>query len=532
MTVADVILEDPIRDYLRLYVKGDDDLIEHLLITCFSSYTANPINLGVMAPTSEGKTYPINWVTSLFPNAMKFTGATAKSFFYDEGTEVDLETGEDIQGRLDDINRRLDELESERGKDAAAERRELKAERKGLRRDSATKVSLGGRILVFLDSPDFGLWNALKPLLSHDSYTSVYQTVAKGATGTQKTRKILLVGWPACIFASARNEDRWDMWPEIQSRFVIVSPKMDPGKYKMANQLNARLLGYPSFALRQLFPEKAERSAKDEVSRIRKVMGRIALLGHSEGSGSRRDNFVFNPFMDWLAAKFPFEAGTRMRQFRYMMGYSNILTLINSDRRCSVIMEGQTRAFVSHLEDVTGAVSLILSELASPLPRYKLDFYRQFIVPCYDANIDEQSGKLEAKKPFTVRQLMEYCESKGRRAGRKWLTDTILGPLEEAGYLDETKDPEDKRKNQYQPLETVQESGIIGELQNFDPQLVKESLKSLQNLVGERDLQMLYALPDASFAGDFQRLADVILGAHPPTDIGAGSGAPESPGGQ
>ncbi|MDA4124735.1 MAG: hypothetical protein OK438_04695 [Thaumarchaeota archaeon] len=214
-----------------------------------------------MAPSSEGKTYVIDLVASLFSNVAKFLGASSKSFFFDEGLEINLETREEIQPRLDRLNQRLEELKGERSQEGLTEKRRIRAEIGQLRRNSATKISLHGRILVFLDSPDPGLWNSLKPLLSHDSYESIYQTVNRGVGGI-KTKKVLLVGWPACIFASARNEDHWEVWPEIQSRFIIVSPSMDPVKYKQANELTAQLLGLPSFALRTRFPRRNEKGGR------------------------------------------------------------------------------------------------------------------------------------------------------------------------------------------------------------------------------------------------------------------------------
>ncbi|MDE2426851.1 MAG: hypothetical protein KGO96_13200, partial [Elusimicrobia bacterium] len=133
---------DPIRQYLRSYVKDDDDLLEHVLIACLSSYTSSPLNLGVMGPSSAGKTYVISLVTKLFPNAVSLTGASAKSFFYEEGTAIDPDTHEDLQGKIDDLQKRVDG-----GEEGA------KSELRLLRRKAMIRVNLAGRILVFKESP-------------------------------------------------------------------------------------------------------------------------------------------------------------------------------------------------------------------------------------------------------------------------------------------------------------------------------------------------------------------------------------------
>jgi len=56
-----------IKKYLNSKIKNDDKLVEKILWIYFSAYTANPINLGIMAPSSEGKTYASVVVSSIFP---------------------------------------------------------------------------------------------------------------------------------------------------------------------------------------------------------------------------------------------------------------------------------------------------------------------------------------------------------------------------------------------------------------------------------------------------------------------------------
>ncbi len=49
-------------------VKCEDSLIRQILYTCFSSYIQDdPINLGIIAPTTEGKTYPVEECIQYFP---------------------------------------------------------------------------------------------------------------------------------------------------------------------------------------------------------------------------------------------------------------------------------------------------------------------------------------------------------------------------------------------------------------------------------------------------------------------------------
>ena len=60
------------RDYVEFVinvikktVKQEDSLVRQIFYSTVSAYTNDPINLGIIAPTSEGKTYPV--IESLKP---------------------------------------------------------------------------------------------------------------------------------------------------------------------------------------------------------------------------------------------------------------------------------------------------------------------------------------------------------------------------------------------------------------------------------------------------------------------------------
>ena len=54
---------EQIENYLDTRIKNDPILVRQILRVGFSAYTNNPINLAVLAPTSEGKTYATVQVT-------------------------------------------------------------------------------------------------------------------------------------------------------------------------------------------------------------------------------------------------------------------------------------------------------------------------------------------------------------------------------------------------------------------------------------------------------------------------------------
>ena len=56
-------------------------------------------------------------------------------------------------------------------------------------------------------------------------------------------------GWPVAIYATADNP-QGNIWEQIRSRFIVVSPNMRKEKYKAANQYTASKHGSISDPLR------------------------------------------------------------------------------------------------------------------------------------------------------------------------------------------------------------------------------------------------------------------------------------------
>ena len=498
---------DPIRQYLRLYIKDDDDAMEHVLITCFSARTNNPLNLAVMAPTSVGKSYIISLVSSLFTNAYVFTGGSPKSFFYEQGKLVDPETHEDLQGRVDQLTETLD-----RDPENAA----AKSERRELLKKAMTRVSLEGRILVFLEPPEQGLFEALKDILSHDKWESEYRTVEKGPDGRMGTKRILLSGWPAFVFASAKDQDTWAFWPEIQSRCVMVSPSMSPEKFEAANELTADLLGLPSFVLKRLFPEDLQVAAREEVKNVMKSIDLLGGLAGREGGGSKRDNFVLNPFAKRLSEIFPHDSGIRARQFRSLLTYVNILTLLSGTSRAQLVIRGQTRAVLASREDVARAASLVFSSTWSHVPSYKLSFYDAVVLGCYEANASISGRGTKSYRPLKTKEILEFARKVGQKIGPKRLRETFLLPLEEAGLLSSETDADDRRGMVWTPAELAGKYTKLGDSYNFSLDSVIGALKRVQSELANE--QGIYTKPDGKTAWDLEELAFFLIGPPTPTE--------------
>jgi hypothetical protein len=83
-----------------------------------------------------------------------------------------------------------------------------------------------------LHRPHEDAWNIFKTTLSHDRWEIEHPYVYEVQGMGFKVKKVVLRGWPECIYCSAQNESRSALWPEIQSRFLVTSPNMIPEKYQ------------------------------------------------------------------------------------------------------------------------------------------------------------------------------------------------------------------------------------------------------------------------------------------------------------
>ena len=150
-------------------VKCEDALIRQILYTGLSSYIQDdPINLGIIAPTSEGKTYPVEECMKFFPkeDVYKVGSMSAKVLVRQKGILIDKD-GNPIDQKIKDLTKRRNLLEDK--KENKEEKFNILEEIQDLFEDAKTLIDLRGKILVFLEPLQKEVWDILKPILSHDS---------------------------------------------------------------------------------------------------------------------------------------------------------------------------------------------------------------------------------------------------------------------------------------------------------------------------------------------------------------------------
>jgi hypothetical protein len=158
-------------------------------------------------------------------------------------------------------------------------------------------IDLRGKILVFLEPPQHELWELLKPILSHDKKEIEFPFVDKTKYSNAETIDVVVRGWPACIFCSAKDESKWEIWDEIKSRILVTSPNMIPKKYEKSKKLISQNKGLPNLIQQQIIISDKERESTKNC--ILLIKQKIQELKKSSNNKNHQI-FTWIPYLDLL----------------------------------------------------------------------------------------------------------------------------------------------------------------------------------------------------------------------------------------
>ena len=94
-------------------------------------------------------------------------------------------------------------------------------------------VDLRGKLIIFLDQPHYMLMEALRPLASHDQAEILYKITDKNRRGANRTKNVLLLGYPSLIFCAARLS----LEDQERTRAFILSPETSSMKLEESLEL-------------------------------------------------------------------------------------------------------------------------------------------------------------------------------------------------------------------------------------------------------------------------------------------------------
>jgi hypothetical protein len=464
-------------------VKRDDVLIRQVFYTGISTYTFDPINLGIISPTSEGKTYTTMKVMQYFPkeDVWVIGQMSDKALIRQKGITINSK-GESIQEQIDKLRIELRDTTTvtirleppekaptdAEGKPIPVSERvkmkkaEIKSKLDTLLDDAITLIDLQGKILLFLEPPQKELWNLIKPILSHDKVEITYDYVDRTEKGGLLTRRVIVRGYPACIFCSAKDESKWEVWDEIQSRFLITSPNMNQDKVHDGNVLIAQRKGLPNAIQQQVIVSDKERIlAKKSVSFLKGWMHR---LFQSNMLDYDHPNAVWIPYNYILADALKSDRGTDNRITNRIFSLLNIIPLTKVHHRQTLVF-GNERSVIATLEDLSE--TLHITQNLSGIPPHKLRFHKEYFLPLYESKTepDRKEDKPEDRIGVTTSQLRDYYKSKtGKSITTVNIINTYLNELENNGFIDKQDSAIDKRQKIYFPIMEIPKEQKIKKL--------------------------------------------------------------------
>lgn len=442
------ILENYENDYFEFLidctkstVKEESALIRQIMYTKLSAYGNDPINLGVLAPTSTGKSYPITEASKYTPlgKEVRIVGSmTPKVLIREQGVLVDKQ-GNPISK---DVRRLRNAIAEAKSKKKFQALEEYQDELAALLDGSAYILDMSNKTLIFLEPPHPELWALIKPILSHDAWEIEHPFVDKVATGME-VKRVITRGWPACIFCSAKDESKWDMWPEIESRFMIVSPNIVKPKFQAGNKLIAQKKGLPRAVKQQVI-----------ISDTARELGKkcfLYLKHQIQQFTSSTDSPVWIPYLDLLADIFPADRGQDNRAFNRFATMLNIIALSKAHLRHKLIY-GDEELVIATLEDLSEALHVMQN--ITGLPPHKLKFYREYILPLYKA----KGEKLETKAICDFYNANNNDAKGAHPMNSDNLRKNYLQELVNHNYLEQERDENTKAiKYLYTPLVDIEE---------------------------------------------------------------------------
>jgi hypothetical protein len=461
-------------DTILKEAKEETRLVKQIVYTMLSAYTNNPINLTINSPSGEGKTWVIQKVGEKFPeeDVMYIAGMTEKALFHRSGilvTKKEKGSGEyePIDEKISQIDIEIEdkELEISKTRDAAIikvrknEIKEMEEEKKSLHKDAKKLIDLSHKILVFLDSPSPGLFNALMPLLSHDRYEVEYEFV--DTHNGIKTKGNILTGWPAVIFAQAIDYSHYQRYAEIQRRFIITNPKMSIEKYSGAVDLIGDKYGLPDFAYQAKVVSDSEKQKVQEL--IREIKEKISDACNEVEPGK---NNVMIPFYEILTNSLPKEKAFDMTVANRFFSYLSLLPLIQIGKR--------PRLFVRKPENVTFQAmpfalfedlkeTIFLMQYANGVRPYVLEWFYDVFQTAFNGKTDkdwktvykgkEQVMIFENRIALTTEDLVKKTyEVYNKTYTKKQILESYIKPLINQGYIDKVESELDHRASVYYPL--------------------------------------------------------------------------------
>jgi len=346
------------------------------------------INVGFQEQSSAGKSYIPLEVSVYFPReeVKRIGGATPTAFTYE-------------QGKWDDVRK-------------------------------AVIVDLEGKILIFLDMPDYRLLERLRPLLAHDWKEIEYKTTDKSQKYGLRTKTAIIRGYPSVFFCTTKT----DPDEQEKTRLILVSPATDQIKIDESLKLTALRKGNYGRYRKEVLEDPTRVWLSNRIKAIRQFGIKQVILPE-DGEG------LYKKFKEGH----PYLLARHQRDFPRIISFVKAHALLNSFHR-EKVMNGhidKPAAILANQGDIDAGLTLyklIESSNELGLSPYIFRIFEKVIQPLLVSDVGISRKELR-RQFFNVfrKTLPEKHEA------------SILSQLEAGGLITQEPDPADKRQNLIYP---------------------------------------------------------------------------------
>lgn len=294
----------------------------------------------------------------------------------------------------------------------------------------AVIVDLEGKILIFLDMPDYRLLEKLRPLLAHDWKEIEYKITDKSERRGLRTKTVIVRGYPSVFFCTTKT----DPDEQEKTRLILLSPSTDQAKIDEALKLIALKKGNFDKYRKEILQDPARLWLANRIKAVRQTGIRQVVLPEDGTS-------LYRQFKE----DHPYLLARHQRDFPRIISLVKAHAFLNCFHREQVINghADQPKEILATQADIDAGLALykeIESSNELGLSPYIYSIYEQVIKPLLDADVGIKRKELR-RKFYSIfhKTLPEKQES------------SILSQLEAASLITQEPDPDDRRQNLIYP---------------------------------------------------------------------------------
>lgn len=404
-------IED-LADTLSLTIKEDKENKVATFLCQLSAFTEDSqFNVLLNAPSSSGKSYIPLEISNLFPKEdLIIIGNVSPSAFFHEQGITDKET-------------------------------------------NTITIDFARKILILLDMPHTGLLEKLRPFLSHDGKEMVSKITDKDQKGGNRTKTVILRGYPSVIFCSAGFKiDEQEL-----TRFLVLSPEST--QEKLTQGINQAIK-------KEVSPEEHERYINSDPKR-KLLKERIQDIRNAHIGDIR----IYSEEL----VKELFYANKKGLRPRHQRDIKRFMSLIKSIALLNHWWRTSTQTgIIANEDDVREAFKIwekISISQEMNLPPYVYTIYQSVFIPLWNEKRAENEKSPFKSIGITRKEITQkYFDTFQSLLDTNKLRVDILRGLETAGLITQEYDPNDRRNAIVLPAVdfeeyNVNESGVVDHAQ-------------------------------------------------------------------